>query len=282
MKTFDDGFDMDSIPVHTPYPDDAINTEAMDMEQEPSQAIQPLHAGEEEADEDVVSDLLPGARAMKRRREEMGEDRQRGSVTRVKIEVPKSKRPKLDVLEEARKHREEEEKQRRATEHPHGSQDVNVEELKNLAIIEEMDVPLREPPARESEDPDRWDERWNGRKNFKRFRRKRDSQRSRQRIQSVIVPLEEVTRKDCGIGEYRWVSNSKTPEISQPVEREEPAARHEERAASQSEFSMPASATPDPTPSQPSLSRARSQKRPRQTHDSDSDEELRFRFRRKR
>jgi hypothetical protein len=282
MKTFDDGFDMDSIPVHTPYPDDAIDTEAMDMEQEPSQAIQPVHTVEEEAEEDVVSDLLPGARAMKRRREEMGEDRQRGSVTRVKTEVPKPKRPKLDVLEEARKHREEEEKQRRATEHPHGSQDVNVEELKNLAIIEEMDVPLREPPARESEDPDRWDERWNGRKNFKRFRRKGDSQRSRQRIQSVIVPLEEVTRKDYGIGEYRWVSNSKTTEISQPVEREEPAAGREERAASQSEFSMPASATPDPTPSQPSLSRARSQKRPRQTHDSDSDEELRFRFRRKR
>ena len=282
MKTFDDGFDMDSIPVHTPDVDDATDPQPMDMEpHEPTQAIEPLDTVEE-AEEDMVSDLLPGARAMKRRREEMGEDRHSGRATCVKTEAPKPKRPKLDVLEAARKHREEEEKQRQEAEDLHGSQDVNVEELKNLAIIEEMDVRLREPPARQSEDPDRWDERWNGRKNFKRFRRKGESQHSRQRIQSVIVPLEEVTRKDYGVGEYHWVGNSKTPEASLPVEREEPAPSREESAASRSELSVPASVTPDPTSSQPSLSRARSQKRPRQTHDSDSDEELRFRFRRKR
>ncbi|KAJ5128237.1 hypothetical protein N7448_001955 [Penicillium atrosanguineum] len=290
MKMFDDGFDMDSIPVHTPEADDAIESQQMDMEPEDPSLAQPLGTVEEEVGDDMVSEMLPGARAMKRRREEMGEDTQTGRATRVKTEAPKTRRPKMDVLEEARKHREEEEeKQRQATEHPLESQDVNVEELKNLAIIEEMDVPLREPPARESEDPDRWDENWNGRKNFKRFRRKGDSQRSRQRIQAVIVPLEEVTRKDFGIGEYQWVSNSKTktPEVSQHAERGESAPLREERAVSavsRSELSVPVSATPDPTPPQSSLSRARSHKRPRQTqaNNSDSDEELRFRFRRKR
>jgi len=276
MKTFDDGFDMESVPVHTPDTDEAADAQTMDMEpQDPSQSHQLLDNVDAEAEEDMVSDLLPGARAMKRRREEMGEDRQSGSVTRVKTEVPKPKRPKLDVLEAARKHREEEEKQRQAVENQNGSQDMNVEGLKNLAIVEEMDVPLREPPARQSEEPGRWDERWNGRKNYKRFRRKGESQISRPRIQSVIVPLEEVTRKEIGIDEYQWVSNSKTPEANQPAEREEPTA-------SRSQLSVPGSVTPDPTPSQTSLSRARSQKRPRQTHDSDSDDELRFRFRRKR
>jgi hypothetical protein len=289
MKTFDDGFDMDSIPVHTPDPDDATETQPMDMEPQEASQAKPLDAVEEDAESDMVSDMLPGARAMKRRREEIGEDLESGRGTRVITEAPKPKRPKMDVLEEARKHREEEEKQRQETEHPQGSQDVNIEELKNLAIIEEMDVPLRKQSAREIEDSDRWDDRWNGRKNFKRFRRKGDPQHSRQRIQTVIVPLEEVTRRDFGIGEYQWVSKSstKTPEVSQPAERGESASVREERAeliVSRPELSVPASTTPDPAPSQSSVSRARSQKRPRQSqaNDSDSDEELRFRFRRKR
>ncbi|KAJ6104025.1 hypothetical protein N7523_010345 [Penicillium sp. IBT 18751x] len=290
MKTFDDGFDMNTIPTHTPEADDVTESQPMDMEPEDYHLAQPLGTVGEEVGDDMVSDMLPGARAMKRRREEMGEDQRAGRATRVKTETPKPKRHKMDLLEEARKHREEEEeKQRQATGHTHGSQDVNIEELKNLAIIEEMDVPLRKPPARESEVTERWDEKWNGRKNFKRFRRTGDSQRTRQRIQTVIVPLEEVTRKDFGIGEYQWVSKSKTktPEVSQAAEIEESGPLREERAVSavsRSELSVPASVTTDPTPSQSSLSFARSQKRPRQTqtNDSDSDEELRFRFRRKR
>lgn len=288
MKTFDDGFDMESVPGYTPEEGDAGNTQAMDLEpQDLPQAHQPLDTVEEDAEEDIVSDLLPGARAMKRRREEMGEDRRSGSVTRTKPETvaPKPKRPKLDVLEEARKHREEEEQQRQAEEDQRPSQDVNVEELRNLAIVEEMDVPLRQPSGKDNEASDRWDERWNGRKNFKRFRRKGEPKHARQRIQSVIVPLEEVTRRDFGIGEHYWVSDSnKAPEVSQPPEREERRSTNRaDRAVSPPEASMAPSATPDPTPeSRPAISRAHSQKRPREKRDSDSDEELRFRFRRKR
>jgi hypothetical protein len=293
MKTFDDGFDMESVPVYVP--DDAAQdttaTQAMDLEpaqlNEPSQAMSTV---EEDEENDAVAELLPGARAMKRRRAEMSEDRQGILDTRLKTEAaPKPKRAKLDVREAARKHRqeEEEEQQRQAEEDRHLSQDVDVEKLRNLAIVEEMDIPVREPAVREDESSDRWDDRWNGRKNFKRFRRKGEPQHSRQRIQSVIVPLEEVTRKDFGIGEHYWVSTNKTPGVSQSTNREDRQLRqasiHEDAGISQAEVSIQPSATPDPTPeSQSAPSRSRSQKRPRETRDSDNDDEPRFRFRRKR
>lgn len=286
MQAFDDGFDMESVPVYTQDGDDVGDTQAMNLEsQHLSQAHQPLDTVEEDPEEDMVADLLPGTRAMKRRLEEMGEDRFGGSVTRTKAEAtPKPKRPKLDVLEAAKKHREEEEQLRRAEDDQRRPQDVNVEGLKNLAIVEEMEIPLRQPRVQDPETSDRWDERWNGRKNFKKFRRKGEPRHARPRIQSVIVPLEEVTRRDFGIGEHYWVSNShKSSESSQHVDRERRSISRAEPAVSQPEASVAPSATPDPIPdSRSAPSRARSQKRPRDTRDSDSDDELRFRFRRKR
>jgi hypothetical protein len=295
MKTFDDGFDMESVPVYTPD-DDVQNptaTQAMDLEPiQPDEPSQALSRVEEQEENDTVADLLPGARAMKRRRAAMGEDRQGTLDSHMKTEAaPKPKRAKLDVREAARKHRqeEEEEQQRQAEEDRQLSHDVDVEKLRNLAIVEEMDLPVRESVVRQNENSDRWDDRWNGRKNFKRFRRKGEPLHARQRIQSVIVPLEETTRKDFGIGEHYWVSTTnKTPDVGQSIDRENRQARqassHEDRAVSRSEVSVHPSATPDPTPDslESAPSRSRSQKRPRETRDSDSDEEPRFRFRRKR
>lgn len=295
MKTFDDGFDMESVPVYTPDDDvqDPTATQAMDLEPiQPDEPSQALSTVEEQEENDTVAELLPGARAMKRRRAEMGKDPRGILDTYMKTEAaPKPKRAKLDVREAARKHRQEEEEEqlRQAEEDRHLSQDVDVEKLRNLAIVEEMDLPVRDPVVRQDEGSDRWDDRWNGRKNFKRFRRKGEPLHARQRIQSVIVPLEEVTRKDFGIGEHYWVTTKKTPEVSQNTDLENrqvrQASSREDRAVSRSaEVSIQPSATPDPTPDslESAPSRSHSQKRPRETRDSDSDEEPRFRFRRKR
>lgn len=288
MKAFDDGFDMDSIPMYTSQDDAAMEPQAMDAE--PAQQTrysQPLTVVEEE-EKDVVTDLLPGARAMKRRRQEMREPRHEKDASLAEPEAaPKPKRAKLDVREEARKHREEEEQHWKAEQDPQPSQEVNVEDLKNLAIVEEMDMPVRARPAPEEQNVDRWDDKWNGRKNFKRFRRKGEPRHARQRVQSVIVPLEEITRKDFGIGEHRWISSRKSPEKEHPSQQDDPpeAASHDDHVPSPSEASVPPASvaalesTPDP---RPVLSRHRSQKRPRETRDSDSDDEPRFRFRRKR
>ncbi|KAJ5970051.1 hypothetical protein N7501_006299 [Penicillium viridicatum] len=283
MKTFDDGFDMESVPVYAPEEEDTnINsTQTMDLEtQVPSQATQPLNTVKEEPEEDTVADLLPGARAMKRRRAEMTRHHPEGEAVTPESEAPKRKRPKLDVLEAARKHREDEEQQRKAEEesHPADIGEIDVDQLKNLAIVEEMEIPVRNVPAREDQSSDRWDDQWNGRKNFKKFRRKGES-RSRARIQTVIVPLEEVTRKDYGIGDHYWASNS--AETNSRIEPEGPDSDdlHDEVPPSRPELSVTVRTSPEPTPDP---TPARRPKRAREERDSDSDDGLRFRFRRKR
>ncbi|KAJ5730853.1 uncharacterized protein N7483_005361 [Penicillium malachiteum] len=301
MKTFDDGFDMESIPVYSAEEETSNDTQqpgtqSVDDVRQPSQTTQPLDELED-ADDDIVQSLLPGAKAMKRRREEIDQGRKGSHASHTEATVvPKAKRAKLNIMEAARKHREEEEQQRKAEDEAFPSQDVNVEELKNLAIVEEMEMPVRERPAREEdESSDRWDDRWNGRKNFKKFRRKGEPLHARQRIQSVIVPLEEVTRKDFGVGEHYWVTSRKSPVgdvvLVDEQENETTVARaHDDDAVIQvgSQPSLDLSASPEPTPEptpepQPVPSRSRTQKRPLEVRDSDSDdEELRFRFRRKR
>ncbi|KAJ5734004.1 hypothetical protein N7493_002790 [Penicillium malachiteum] len=154
-----------------------------------------------------------------------------------------------------------------------------------------MEMPVREKPTREAEETsDRWDDRWNGRKNFKKFRRKGEPLHARQRIQSVIVPLEEVTRKDFGVGEHYWVTSRNSPvrdgALVDEQESKITATRAQDDDAVIQVGSQPSavlSASPESTPDpQPLPSRSRNQKRPREVRDSDSDEELRFRFRRKR
>ncbi|KAJ5734003.1 hypothetical protein N7493_002789 [Penicillium malachiteum] len=119
MKTFDDGFDMDSIPIYSAE-EEASNdtqqpaTQSVDDAPLPSQNTQPLDELED-ADDDIVQSLLPGAKAMKRRREEIDQGRKGSRTTHTEATVvPKAKRAKLNIMEAARKHREEEEQQRKA------------------------------------------------------------------------------------------------------------------------------------------------------------------------
>ncbi|KAL4790180.1 hypothetical protein BDV19DRAFT_372895 [Aspergillus venezuelensis] len=275
MKTFDDGFDINSIPAYAPDVEESIeDLPPMAIDEPPEEQAQKIDSFQEE--EDVVSSLLPGANAMKRRRAETSERNLGESSTRPKPEsAPRPKRQKLDVLEAARQHREAEEdaaRQRRQQEDEllqTSLQDVDVEKLKGLAIVEEMELPER--PA---DDNNRWDERWNGRKNFKQFRRKGDPSQQRRRIQTVIVPLEEVARKDFGIGDHYWVSTSRSSGPSAQESHREPEVSEGESEPSQ-QLSVLRSESR-------TITTQGSQKRPREVQDSDSDDELKFRFRRRR
>lgn len=238
--------------------------------------------------EDDMSSLLPGANAMKRRRAEMGPRSHEDEPRTSQEEMRKPKRQKLDVLEAARRHREAEEaaaQQRRSEEESSlqaAIEGMTIEEMKRLVVVEELDVPLRDRRTPTAEEASRWDERWNGRKNFKKFRRKGDSSAARPRVQAVIVPLEEEKRKDYGIGDHYWDNNrrdSPEPVFRHSSHRDDREASHAESRASVSQPSA-RSETPPPPVQRPS--QGPSQKRARQIPDSDSDEELRFRFRRKR
>ncbi|TPR05282.1 hypothetical protein CAN33_0033955 [Aspergillus niger] len=249
--------------------------EAQDMDTEPTQAPAATPDVQEVQDSQPPTESQPSTKRKPRVRGFRAKE-EPSSETKDEA-MPRVKRQKLDVLEAARQHREAEDaqRQRRAEEASlQGSlEDVNVEQLKGLAIVEEMEV----KPRNEGEEDRRWEDRWNGRKNFKKFRRKGEPGQPRYRIQTVIVPLEEVTRKEFGIGDHYWVSNRTE---QSPADRPDERAVSQDAAASRSQSSgRVESETPAPreTRSQP-----RVQKRMREEQDSDSDDGLRFRFRRRR
>ena len=180
---------------------------------------------DEENEEDQIDKLLPAAAAMKRRRIEDAEEAEENHISteassktsQKKADLDKVRRSKqeVNIREVVRERREaEEEAAIRNEENLRDALDgMNVEDVKKLVIIEDMEVPEQakehQRKAPNMGNNNRWDERWNGRKNFKKFRRPGEGAPVR-RGQSVIVPLEEVKTKDYGIGEPYWEENDKT------------------------------------------------------------------------
>lgn len=127
--------------------------------------------------------------------------------------LPKSKEKQVDYQKLVRERREaEEEAARRDEESLRGVvEGENVEAMRNLAVVEEMEVFPRRSIAKQNVNGGvnpRWEDEWNGRKNFKKFRRQGEDGRVRRMGQSVMVPLEEVKRKEFGIGEDYWLENT--------------------------------------------------------------------------
>ncbi len=169
----------------------------------------------------MVDGLLPAAVAMKKRKLVFDKESKRKNVTEVQNQTEEAgrrttrktpSRREIDVRAVARERREAEEETARRDQEVLEAQlgDISVEEMKNLAVIVEMEIPTRNKRAGRANGnaSDGWDERWNGRKNFKKFRRKGEGNGSARRpTQNVIVPLVEVKRKNYGIGEAYWSSS---------------------------------------------------------------------------
>ncbi|KAI4121675.1 MAG: hypothetical protein LQ347_006774, partial [Umbilicaria vellea] len=202
----------------------------------------PLPPSDDENDDEMVDSLLPAAAAMKRRKlEEHEEAQRRGLSTEPSVgksqkkpeEPAKKQQPKkeLNIKEVVRSRREAAEEAARLDEASLQAtpSDIAIASLKNLAVVEEMDLPPRpNRPLRAHVNghADRWDERWNGRKNFKKFRRAGDGGQPRRTGQSVIVPLEEVKKKEFGIGDEYWLESDKAKK-----KRREKASRSQSATA---------------------------------------------------
>lgn len=192
----------------------------------------PASALEDFDKDEMMDSLLPAAKAMKRRRIEEAESSQQNDesgeplsgTSQNKTKKEKTRQPpkEINIKDALRERREKEEAARRDEESPRESlEGMSIEEMKRLAVVEPMDVPDRsETRRREHDGPtnNRWDERWNGRKNFKKFRRQGEGTQAR-RGQSVIVPLEEAKRKDYGIGDDYWLDSEKTRNKRKEKER---------------------------------------------------------------
>lgn len=177
-------------------------------------------------DSDHMDNLFPAAAAMKKRRiesarlattgaspsPEIDTQKPKGKAATVLDQLRKAEKKEkhVDVLELARSRREAEEEAARldAESLRNAMEGMDVSAMRNLAHVEEMDVrPRTDISTTQVEEPDRrWDDRWNGRKNFKRFKRRGGAEAPIQG-HKVIVQLEEVRKKDFGIGEEYWLES---------------------------------------------------------------------------
>jgi nijmegen breakage syndrome protein 1 len=206
-----------------------------------------------EEEEDIMEEMAPAAAALKRRRLARGEPTPPPPPPPLKekpaVVKPLSKKAKkeIDVLEMARQQREQAEELARAEQEALQEQleDMDIKEMRNLAKIEEIEVKRTNPAPRaaaRADENERWDDKWNGRKNFKKFRR-RGVEAGPVR-EKILIKLEEVKKKDFGIGDDYWDAGDsqrrrrkdkgkgkETQDISQRESQARPKSRAAERAA---------------------------------------------------
>ncbi|KAL8891386.1 MAG: hypothetical protein Q9192_005746 [Flavoplaca navasiana] len=194
---------------------------------QPPNSLKRPASGPEEDEEDFVDELFPAATAVKRRRLEedeaarlRGEPPPSASVNNKSTTPSTTKKkppaPELDIKKSLRERREAADRAA-ARDHETLQEDISttdIEAMRNLAVVEEFDI---RPHAHQngSTTPNdtnsnvRWDPTWNGRKNFKKFRRQGDPDAAniRRGTQTLIVPLEEVKKKTLGLGDDYWLES---------------------------------------------------------------------------
>lgn len=190
-----------------------------------------------EKDEQMDS-LFPAAAEIKRRRAAtrapsasvepeiampVTQPRRRGVEALESLQRARQKADKdINIREQTRLRIKEEEERRKADEESLREQleGIEIEQMKNLAVIEEMEVRprqrnrdyLRTPAeARAQAESDGWDPAWNGRKNFKKFRRRGAEQGAQPH--KVLVALEEAPRQK-GFGDSAFFLEDIEPRTS--------------------------------------------------------------------
>ncbi|KAF4988163.1 hypothetical protein FGRMN_9931 [Fusarium graminum] len=170
-------------------------------------------------EDDLMDGMTTAAERFKRQRIERGEDlnepaQQMETQTAEKVPEPKKKKIKkeFDILALAAQNREEEEARARAEKEDLANlpDDVDLSEIRRLNIVEEIEI--RQPSHGRTREQDirdgRWDPKWNGMKNFKKFRQ-RGEVTGRQPART-IVPLTQVKTKEFGVGDDYWLEDDET------------------------------------------------------------------------
>lgn len=169
------------------------------------------------SEDDLMADMAPAAARFKRQRLEMGdflksptpEPEPQPEVVEPETKK-KPKKKELDILAVVAQNLQEAEALAAAEKEDLATLHIGVDlaEIRRLNIVEEM--PLRQittsARTREQDIADgRWDPKWNGIKNFKKFQR-RGEVLGRQTMRS-IVPLTEVRNKEFGVGDDYWLED---------------------------------------------------------------------------
>ncbi|EXJ96028.1 hypothetical protein A1O1_01154 [Capronia coronata CBS 617.96] len=249
FKNFDDGFDPDAIgdydddeeqeasdPESDPEPTMRVQSSTVKEEPEPTARKRLRSPSEEPRDTfaEEINDLLPAATAFKRRKVAEAEangtvgDAGNASSRRAAVERVK-KDPEIDVREIVKAQREEKEKAARREEEELETGPTSIEDRApaNLVTIVTMELPVRNKSKQtirtNGEHGENWDPRWNGRKNFKGFRRKGEAPQRRGHARKVIIPLVEVKGNTYGLGEQYWEKTQEEKEREKERKKKEEA-----------------------------------------------------------
>lgn len=200
-------------------------------------------------DANIFDSILPGQAALKRRKivaANAGASAFPLSATGAanKAVRKEQRETQMDVKAELKARREaEEERRKRDEEALRQMTETDVSKLRHLAKVEEFELPVRElSDARRAGEngsrSERWDPKWNGRKNFKKFRPqglRQDDGVAKSRLQRVIVTLEEVPRKGHGLGDEYWLRTSPTAGRGEDVQGKRAGGNHGKRNQVQAE-----------------------------------------------
>ncbi|POR36108.1 Nibrin [Tolypocladium paradoxum] len=174
-------------------------------------------------EDNLMDGMAPAAARFKRQRLERGSAFASPSPEPAPAPTkgPSKKKVKeIDVLAMAARHREEEEARARAEKEDLANlpDDVDLAEIRRLNIVEEMPIRMPDVAASRTREQDiadgRWDPRWNGVKNFKKFRRRGETL-GRQPAR-VIVTLAQVKNKEFGVGDNYWLEDEGSQRKKQP------------------------------------------------------------------
>lgn len=267
LDPFDDDFDPDAI-VYDEEPSaveiqngtqrsarSQAEEDDVSVKEEPapraSRNKSPTTAEVADADDDL-DELLPAGAAMRKekQRQEL-EARRKGlpvksAMTQAKPAgnaKPKKEAKLLDVREAVRARREAEnkaeEKERRELDDLQ-AEDEGMSGPANLVQVVEYQLPVRGKTSNGTNGyrGETWRPQWNGRKNFKGFRRARDvangtaSGGERRPRDKIIVPLVAVKKDTYGLGDQYW---EKTEEDRERAAREKERKKRASQRSSQSQ-----------------------------------------------
>jgi hypothetical protein len=131
------------------------------------------------------------------------------ALERLRRSQAKLEGKEINIREHTRIRVKEEEDRRKADEDSlrEALAGVDISEMRNLAQIEDMELRSDKAAGRQSQvNGDRWDADWNGRRNFKKFRR-RGVERGVQ-MRKVLVTLEEAApKKGFGVGDAFFIED---------------------------------------------------------------------------
>lgn len=243
---FDDDVDTDMDeppPASLPGPGHSVpGEEGLFVSQEAvtSQSQQAMKAGLSQrkrvlSEDDLMDSVAPAAARFKRQRLEHAGAFASPSPGPASPKAPpaaqagrKPKPENMDVLAMAARHCEEQEARARAEREDLAQlpAEVDLAEIRRLNIVEKMEVraPRGATRTREQDIAEgRWNPRWNGVKNFKKFRRRGEA--AGRQPARVIVSLTQAKDKEFGVGDNYWLDDGAGPATSRPADGETPPSR---------------------------------------------------------